>query len=305
MHHVTSSCRKQGRSSQWGLPWCLCLLSAFLVQAFAPRASRAEDLGPSVTVEGQYMGRGDLRGDQGAVSSSTAKVVASMLPFTLEYDVSKYSWHDINRLPFGDKQHKPWDTLHLLSFSFDYAANISGNFGFFAEAVAFAGYEEELTGSLGANVTGGLSYEIQPNLKLNAGVSGLFHKVHSRPLPVLRLDWNQNATQGFSSSLGFPENTLAYRFDKEYALRLAQTFDDTIYRLADDSSIGHKSYLESVGVVSGLYLDYTPLPGFTGTIGVQYVLHRKFNMYDSNGNKRDVFSLDNALGGLLHLEYKF
>jgi hypothetical protein len=305
MRNTTFPDQKQTRSSRRGLAWFLCLLPAFLLLALSPGTSEAEDLSPTVSVEGQYTGRGDLRGDRGSVSSSTGKVVASMLPFTLEYDVSQYSWRGTNRLPFGDKQHKPWDTLHLLSFSFDYETKISGNFGVFAEAVAFAGYEEELTGSLGANLTGGLSYEMQPGLKLNVGVSGLFHEVHSRPLPIIRLDWNQNATQGFSASLGFPENTLAYRFNKAYALRFAQTFDDTIYRLADDSSLGHKSYLESVGVVSGLYLDYSPLPGFTGTIGAQYVLHRKFNMYDPDGNKRDTFSLDNALGGVLRLEYKF
>ncbi|MDR3640483.1 MAG: hypothetical protein P4L39_04090 [Humidesulfovibrio sp.] len=276
-----------------------------LLQAVAPGVLKAEDLSPTVSVEGQYTGRGNVRNDQGAVAISTVSVVASMLPVTVEYDVSKYDWHNIRRLPFGDKQHEPWDTLHLLSFTFDYARNISGSWGVFGEAVAFSGYEEELSGSLGLNLTGGLSYEFGPGLKLNVGATGLFHRVHSRPMPVVRLDLNQDARQGFSASLGFPENTVAYRFDKTYALRLAQTFDDTIYRLADDNSIGHKAYLESVGVTSGLYLDYTPLPGLTGTIGAQYVLHREFSTYNTNGNKLDTFSLSNAPGGLMHLEYKF
>jgi hypothetical protein len=287
-----------------------CLLAAGLLLSapalFAPPCLAAEaDMRPSVSVEDQYIGSARLSGDQGAVASSTQRVTVSMLPLTLEYDVSNYSWRNINRLPFGDRQHKPWSTLQVLSATFDYAKDLAGGFGVFAEAVAFAGYEEELTGSLGLNLTGGLSYAFTPELKLNIGATGLFHAVHSRPLPVVRLDWNQNALQGFSASVGFPENTVAYRFDKTYNLRLAQTFDDTIYRLASDSSIGSKDYLESEGVVSGLYLDVTPLPGLTGTLGAQYVLRRTFTTYTPTGDKRDVFSLNNAWGGLMRLEYAF
>jgi hypothetical protein len=281
------------------------LLLLFVLLFASPCRAADDDLRPSVSVESQYTGNARLSGDSGSVAFSTERVTATMLPLTLEYDVSDYSWRNISRLPFGDKRSKPWSTLQMLSATFDYARDLAGGLGFFTEATVFAGYEEELSDSLGLNLTGGLSYAFTPALKLSFGATGLFHEVHSRPLPVVRLDWNQNAKEGFSASVGFPENTLSYRFDKTYNLRLAQTFDDTIYRLSNESSIGPKGYLESVGVVSGLYLDYTPLPGLTGSIGPQYVLRRKFNTYTPAGDKRDVFSLDNAWGGLAHLEYAF
>lgn len=268
-------------------------------------AAEEDDTRPFASAEAQYTGAARLSGDRGSVASSTQRVTAGLLPLTLEYDVSSFSWKDIDRLPFGDRRHNPWSTLQVLSATLDYAMDFGRGFGVFGEAVGFAGYEDELTGSLGLNLTGGVSYALAPGLKLNLGATGLFHQVRSRPLPVLKLDWNQGAKEGFSASVGFPENTLGYRFDKAWKLRLAQTFDDTIYRLANDSNLGPRGYLESVGVVSGLYVDWSPLPALTGTVGAQYTLRRKFNTYTPEGDKLDVFRLDNAWGGLMHLDYRF
>jgi hypothetical protein len=115
------------------------LLLLFLLVFAAPCRAAEDDMRPSVSVESQYTGNARLSGDRGSVAFSTERVTASMLPLTLEYDVSDYSWRNISRLPFGDKRSKPWSTLQMLSATFDYARDVAGGLGFFTKATVFAG----------------------------------------------------------------------------------------------------------------------------------------------------------------------
>ncbi|EPR43101.1 hypothetical protein dsx2_2461 [Desulfovibrio sp. X2] len=286
------------------LPVLLAVALAAVLLVPAPARAGGED-SPSVSAGEQYTARGSVAGGPAAASVARTSLIASALPFTLEYDLDRYSWRDADRLPFVRAGREPWKTLHLLTLDLDYAGKLVGKTGFFTELEGYSGFESETAGSLGANLSGGLTYQLLPDLTAGAGATLELRPVDRVLSPILMLNWRDASSEGFSASLGYPENTLAYRLNPALDFRLAQTYDDSFYRLADDSGVDRGRYLEVMDTVVGLYADYSPLPHLTCTIGLQYTLGRRFDFYGSDGNKRDAVSFGSAPGGYISVNYAF
>ena len=82
-------------------------------------------------------------------------------------------------------------------------------------------------------------------------------------------------------------------------------FNQYTYRLADDSSVEPGGFLKVEDMIAGLQLDYSPLKHLSLEASLSYTITRTFTSYDSDGNHEHEYDVDNALGGMLRLVYRF
>jgi len=78
-----------------------------------------------------------------------------------------------------------------------------------------------------------------------------------------------------------------------------------LYRLADDSTVEGKGYLEDENLAVGLHLDIAISENSFINIGGQYNFEREFAIYDADGSDKSSHDIDGAFGGALRLSHTF
>ena len=276
-----------------------------LVPHQALAESKPEKKDWKVSVQGHGAARAGFENDKGEVSVVGAESSASYKYFTLKYALQSFSWGDKDHLPFGNGRDDPWDELHAVGLDANYLGTVNKNWGYLVGAGIASMFEEETDGSMGGNVRGGLRYTFSKNWRVSLGAVLSHHKIKTQVRPLAGMDWNRGAETGLSVSIGVPRTEVRYRHSARLAVRTALSMDSGMYRLANDSMVQEKGYVETNGFVAGLYLDAEPFENFTLTLGPQYLFGRGFTIYDKHGDKKNAYDVDGALGGVLRLEYKF
>ena len=288
----------------------LLIFMAFHLFWAAPRvlAQPAAPAKIEVHAGGGGVSSGDIKGG-GAVSMGQASTGISYrverFQFNLGYELRDYSWDEVALLPFGDGRTDPWEQFHRLSLGARHFGRIDEQWGYFLGGSLTASFEEEISGSLGGGVQAGFSYTPAPPWEMRLGAAALVHKVGASVLPLVGLSWNQRAESGPSFGLGIPRTELRYRFNPQAALSARFSFARDIYRLADDSPVEPKGYVEERDWHGGLYLELSPAPNVRLTAGGRYHFERELNLYGKNGKNKRGYGVDGAAGGILELRLSF
>jgi hypothetical protein len=258
----------------------------------------------------QYIADSNFSGYDGGYSVASANVGVGYKNFTLWYSRHVYSWNGIDRLPFGNGRDNPWDTLHTLGFYTRHSGRISGKWSYYVNGGVYSAFEEYVaapTVIAGANI----GYDLTPRITFRLGAVTFLHpRVRTFVLPVAGFTFNRSerrgiASKGFSFSLGLPETSVSYRFNPIVSTRIAGWIERNLYHLATGNTVQSNGYIEDYNLVSGVFLDLTPMEKLRVSIGVGYDFVRSITFYNRDGHERGSYDLDAAPSGSLRVDYRF
>ena len=259
---------------------------------------------PKFEISTRAYTKGDVDDRNGKYSVTKTNITASYRWFTLSYTHSDYDWKHPGRLPFGNGD-DPWDTFHKLMLDAHTDDYITENLSWFGGATVVSGFEDEMTDSFSLIGRGGLRYAFTPELGVSLGAVGMLSPVHSMALPLVGVHWRNEEDYGFSANIGYPLTSVRYRFNDMLRVRAVNYWSRDVTRLANDSNVRRKGYVEESGYTAGAYLDIMPLPGLTATVGAEYMYDRDMRIYNKSGHRKGKYDVEDAFGGILRLNYKF
>lgn len=284
--------------------WPFLALLLALLWLF-PSPARTEGGGPRFHFSGQTFSKADVDGG-GTYSRTQTRASVGYQWLTLAYTRSDYDWSHTKKAFLGKSRGgTPWDRLQRVAVDASFRGEWTDSVGWFAGGTLVSGFEEQLSDSFSIVGRGGLSWMVNFDLTLRIGAIGSAAPVHSLLIPLIEIDWRDPADYGFSAHLGVPASSLSYRFNDLLAARAAVSWNRELYRLADDSSVARKGYVEDSGFTTGAYLDLTPLGGLTVTVGAELLANRSLRIYDHNGDRLSKTDVDNALGAVFRVGYNF
>jgi hypothetical protein len=284
----------------------IMLVGFAALSLLAPQAQAQEELN-NVNVELRLLPEVDIEDFGAEVGLTQLNLSASYLCFTFDYGLKSYRWSGVEGLPFGNRVVDPWDNLHKLIFGLRYAGPINDEgWSYFVLGRLLSGFEEEMNSSFGYNIIGGVMAVFPPQWELRFGVLVFYDEVDEfGAFPVGTLLWNQEAATGWSAILGLPKTNLRYKFTPEVSAKLVLSFDNDLYRLANDSSVEEKGYFKDEALVLGLHLDIATSENSFLDIGGQYSFNREFSIYNQQGSDKSSHDIDGAFGLAVKLCYNF
>ncbi len=288
-----------------GVLTCLCLcLAAGLA---APQAEAARKLGPTLSLMGDWASDAAVKDSGGEVSSYTAGAKLSIGGFYLSAARSTFLWTDAGKLPMGTGGQEPWQHLNLVRLGFKYERGRKRRLGWFAGGEVHSGWEDDLDGeSVGAYAYLGANYTFGNKVLVRLGALGVYHKAESLLLPVVGVRWNMDARRGLMGDVGFPRTTVAWRFNPTWALRLDGMFyDSDYYRLADNSPLEGKGFLERRQMNADLGMEFRPVTDLVVFGGVRYLFAREYKVWNQDGENQRSYDVDPSWGLVFRLDWRF
>lgn len=284
----------------------IILLVSFACLSLAEAQTESEG-GFKVDVELSVISGADIEDSGTEIGVTKVDFSASYLCFTFDYGLSSYRWNDVNtKLPFGNGTDDPWDDLHNLSLGLRFAKSINDSWSYFALASLSSAFEEEMDDSFGCSFAGGIMYKSSPEWELRLGALLSYDEVDEfEVFPVGAILWNQEAQTGWSAVLGLPQTYLRYKFTPGISSKLAFSFAQDLYRLADESTVEAKGYFKDEALVLGLHLDMAVSEDSLLSIGGEYIFAREFSIYDEDGSDKSSHDIDEAFGGMAKFSYTF
>jgi len=210
-------------------------------------------------------------------------------------------------LPFGNGKDDPWEEMHSVSLGYDHSNMFDHNWGYFFNIGGASEFEKEMEDSFSAMGLGGLICNI-PEWRMTFRLGGgtFYNPVETNTVPIIGIDWNSRAESGLSFSLGVPTTQIAYRFSPKTDLSIGIGFGEHgMYRLADDSTVKKKGYLETEGMGGILTFTFAPIEGCTVTLGGVANFDREYTIYDKDGDNGRSYELDDAAGGFASIGFEF
>ena len=285
------------RIALWAIAVCLTAAGFAAPDAWAEKTD-----GPRFNVFTQGYEKADTD-EGGSYSKTQTGVSAGYQWFTLSYTRSEYSWSHADAVHFSNG--KPWSALHKLSFDAAFDGRFSDTLGWFAAGSVVSGFEDEMWDSFSLAPRGGLTFSPSSEWKFHAGAAGLIAPVRPLLLPLVGVEWRNAMDYGLSAALGFPATRVQYRFNDMLAARMAAHWDRDLYKLANNSEVAGKGYVEESGYTGGAYLDITPIANLQFTVGAELLFDRQLRLYDKGGDEFSKTDVDRTLGAVLRANYSF
>lgn len=222
------------------------------------------------------------------------------------YDRQDFTWDDADlaKLPFGNGRDKPWKSLQTLALGANWSGGSGEKWTYELDGAVFSAFEEDF-GGYGGKIKAWAGYGLGPNLRLRFGGHGYIYEKRAVVVPVLSLDYRWDNPEGLSLNLGVPDLQVRYGFNRCVALRLMASYEQDMYRLADDSKVRKEGFLEKHGVIAGLLLDVTPVENLTISGGLLRSLGYTMTTYDKEGDHSEDYDQESAWGGMLTLTARF
>ncbi|KMY68344.1 hypothetical protein AAU61_01220 [Desulfocarbo indianensis] len=290
---------------------CMNLL-ALIITLICPAAVLAAAASPSASppdftakLDLAMVGEADVGGG-GGFSAMTGRLDLDYKGFSFQYQRNSYQWSDLGQLPFGNGQDDPWESLQKVGISYTHRGAISDNMDYMAMAGVSSTFEEEMEDSYNVQGMMTATYRLTPLWRVSFGLAARYHKVETTLLPIAGISYNLATPQGLFASLGFPVTVVGYRFKHGWSLNWgALEFNNNYYRLADDSTVRPRGFLETRDLISSFWVAYQPRKNIKLEAGIHYLFNRELNTYDQEGENEQDHDVDNAWGGFLRVRLEF
>jgi hypothetical protein len=267
--------------------------------------------GVDFTLEGVSDARlpASLEDGQGKVSVVRSGVAAAVKTeyVTVKFNARRdaYSWTDKDQLPFGNGRDAPWKALNRIGLGLVHSGSLSESWGYFASGDASVSYEKDIEGALGLSTTAGAIWRPSSEWSVKLGAGLVWHRIRSYPFPVIGLNYRSSAIKGLEAELGFPSSHLAYRFNEWVALRLTGDVEYGLYRLASDSDVQRKGYVELWGYSTGAWVEFNPVKSLALRVGCAWDFQGSIATYRDTGEKEKEYTREGAPRIGLMARYEF
>jgi hypothetical protein len=150
-----------------------------------------------------------------------------------------------------------------------------------------------------------LSYKVDEEHAIQMGAFANYHPVKTLALPVLGYTYRIRANEGLSLLLGFPRAYVGYHLTPKLLLNAGMIYSQAVIRLADESGIENKGYVEAKDFQSNLGLRYELSDNFVVRADILYTFKRDFTIFDHDAHELESYSIEPSAGAILTLKYLF
>lgn len=166
-------------------------------------------------------------------------------------------------------------------------------------------YEKEYSNSFGAGLLSFLSYKVDEKHAIQMGAFANYHPVKTLALPVLGYTYRIREKDGLSMVLGFPRAYVGYHLTPKLLFNAGMIYSQAVIRLADDSGIEERGYVEAKDFQSNIGLHYEINDHVELSADILYTFKRDFTIYNHDADEISSYSIQSSAGAILKLKYLF
>ena len=253
--------------------------------------------------------RSTVGDSQSAYSLAAGKFNLGIGPVNGEFKALHFAWDRPDAFVVDTSGRDPWDTLYEVSLGYRHPGEISERLSYELMLGAASGFEKQLDGSLSFSAGGYLLYQLAPKWTLAAG--GLYSRHQNVNtdfdfIPIIGISWNAEATQGLSFTLGLPSSDVTWHFNEKTRVILElSSFEGGVFRLADNSPVREKGYVELLSTSCTLRLETLLWDRLQVSAGISQPISREMKLYDHQGKNEKKYDVEKLPGLILSMSLPF
>lgn len=168
-----------------------------------------------------------------------------------------------------------------------------------------ATYEKEYANSFGAGIVSFFSYKVNKEHAIQIGAFANYHPAKTLALPVLGYTYRIRETDGLSVLLGFPRAYVAYHINEALLFNAGMIYSQAIIRLADDSGIEERGYVEAKDYQANVGVRYEFNEHLELSTDLLYTFKRDFTIFNHDADELESYGIDSSAGVIVKLKYLF
>lgn len=286
--------------------WISLIIASSLYAQGSPKLSLLERLAqPKVSIESSYLHDANVASSEATVRTSKLKFTVNNAFAGFSYSHWDFEWDKADSLPFGKGSAQPIDGMHRFKLDLRYAHKFNTKWFMLASVSATSTFEKEMSDSYGSNLFVFGSYSIDADHTVQFGAFANYHPIKTLALPVISYSYRARQSDGLQVVLGFPRAYIGYHINEKLLFNAGIVYSQAVIRLADESTIASKGFLESKDYMGNFGMKYDVSDQFIVVTDLLISFSREFSIYESNGDKDNNYYIDSSLGALVKLRYIF
>ena len=284
---------------------------------------------PDLSFSVESFGRSSF--DKGKFGYRDFAFSAESLFLSLSFNRKFFDWAEYTQFSGGED--KPFKTLTDINLGSGYYQQFSEKFSAALMLTGGYSFEDKMdknSFSYLALLMGNYSFKHDIALTFGAGYSK--DPLSSSIFPMAAVDWRDEETSGFSTSIGFPELTLRYRVDEKLnfetvlsllsspiiseasigylatkKLKISTNLQQNggSYRLAKDNPVSKHGFVELSNFSQDIQVGYQITENVQLISKVAYNFKRELKLTDSDENEIAKYKVDEVVSYLAGVEIGF
>ncbi len=266
---------------------------------------------PGISMQITFGGiaRSDVADKDAAYSLGCSALELSTGSIKGAFKLLRFSWDRPGEYVIDTNGRDPWGNLYEVSIGSNHGGMITERMSYALMLGATSAYEREIRDSFSFYGGGYGMFTINPKWTIAAGALYVKHqKVETdlEVIPVASISWNVGTDSGPSFTIGLPKTELTWRFCKTTSLTIDTSgFEGGIYRLADNSPVREKGYVEFSGTTCSLRFNTLIADRIGLNAGISQALSRKHKLFDHEGKNEIEYDVGKKPGFFFSMEVPF
>lgn len=259
---------------------------------------------PKMTYQTDFISDANFEGFDASVKTYKQKIQINNEMFGISYNRWDFDWDNASSLPFY-KGKTPIESMERVKLYANLPVFLNEKWFMLNSINVNTTYEKEVANSFGAGIVSFFSYKIDESHAVQLGAFANYHPVKTLALPVLGYTYRVREKDGLSMVLGFPRAYVGYHLTPSLLINAGMIYSQAVIRLADDSGIEEKGYVEAKDFQSNIGVRYEINDNFEISADILYTFKRDFTIYNNDANEVDSYSIEPSAGAILKLRYIF
>jgi len=283
----------------------ILLLSVLFVHAEDKKPSLLEQMTqPKMSFQTDLLSDANFEGLDANVKTYKQKIQINNEMFGISYNRWDFTWDNEASLPFY-KGKDPIESMERVKIYANLPVFLNDKWFMLNSINVNSTYEKEYANSFGAGIVSFFSYKLDESHAFQMGAFANYHPVKTLALPVVGYTYRVREKDGLSMVLGFPRAYIGYHLTPKLLFNAGMIYSQAVIRLADDSGIEEKGYVEAKDYQSNFGLRYEFNEKFEISADILYTFKRDFTIYNNDANEIDSYKIESSAGAIVKLRYNF